>query len=107
MAKTDLSLDPIINVIHKGIRRGIQVTFENGCLGSCLILIYAAMDAMASLERPANVKSVRREDFIAWADKYIRFPCKEQLTGIDLYGARCALIHQYGIESDLSRGGDC
>ena len=48
---------------------------------------------------------VTRTDFVRWAGRYIRFPCKEQLTGEDLYGARCAMVHQYGAESDMSRGG--
>jgi hypothetical protein len=31
----------------------------------------------------------------------------EQLTGEDLYGARCAILHQHAAESDLSRQGKC
>ena len=30
-----------------------------------------------------------------------------QYQGIDLYGARCGIAHNYGVESDLSKKGKC
>jgi hypothetical protein len=51
--------------------------------------------------------NVQRSDFVGWADKYVRFSGKEQLTGMDLYGARCAMLHNYGLRSKLSREGQC
>ena len=62
---------------------------------------------MAYLGMPADQQEVKKTDFISWADRYIKFPCKEQLTGTDLYGARCGMLHQYGVRSDLSRSGNC
>lgn len=50
----DLSQDPIINVIHNNIRKGIDVTIGNKCLGSAVILILSAIDAMAYLGMPEN-----------------------------------------------------
>ena len=32
---------------------------------------------------------------------------REQLTGLDLYGARSALLHEYSVFSRLSREGKC
>lgn len=104
---TDLSRDPIVNTVHGGIKRGIRVALENNCLGAAATLILCGMDAMAYLDMPEAQQDVTRTDFIRWADCYIRFPCKEQLAGIDLYGARCAVLHQYGSVSALSRDGKC
>ena|SRR3990172_563770 len=103
----DLSEDPIINVIHNGIRKGITVTLENGCEGSTAILILSAIDAMAYLSTPDGQEDVTKTDFIDWVDRYIRFPGAEQLTGADLYGARCAMLHSYGVASRMSREGKC
>ena len=103
----DLSRDPIVNTVQNGIKRGIRVALENNCLGAGAILILSGIDAMAYLDMPEDQQDVTRSDFIRWADRYIRFPCKEQLTGIDLYGARCAALHQYGSASALSREGKC
>ena len=55
---------------------------------------------------PTGQLKVTGKYFIEWADKYIRFPCKEQITGIELYGARCGMLHQYGAESDYTRSGN-
>jgi hypothetical protein len=65
------------------------------------------MDAMAFLDIPAGQDEVTRADFIQWSDKYIRFPCQEQLAGVDLYGARCSMLHAYGAVSRLSSAGKC
>ncbi len=104
---TPFSQDPIINVIHNSIRRGINVTLENECESSAVILMLSAIDAMAYLAMPENQQDVRPDDFIAWADQYILFPGKDQLTGGDLYGARCAMLHSFGAQSRMSRNGQC
>jgi len=103
----DLSQDPIVNAIHGGIRRGIEVTIENGCLGSAVILILSAIDTMAYLSMPEAQEDVARADFLSWAKRYIRFPGREQLDGADLYGARCSMLHTYGAQSKMSRDGSC
>lgn len=102
---TDLSRDPVINTIHNGIRRGIEVAVDNDCLASAVILIYSGIDTMAYLAMPKGQTDVKGEYFIDWAGRYIRFPCKDQLTGVDLYGARCAMVHTYSVSSKLLREG--
>ena len=102
---TDRARDPVINAIHSGIRRGIQVTVENDCLASAVILIYSGIDTMAYLAMPEGQAEVKPRDFIDWAERYIKFPCKDQLTGADMFGARCAMVHTYSVSSRLSRAG--
>lgn len=101
----DLACDPVINAINNGIRRGIEVTVANGCYGSAVVLMYSGMDSMAYLAMPDGQTDVTGKDFIDWADRYIKFPCKDQLTAADLYGARCAMVHTYGVYSKMSREG--
>jgi len=103
----DLSRDPIINVIYNGIKQGIRVSLENKSYAATVILVLSGIDTMAFLNMPKNQQEVKQKDFVEWADKYIKFPCKEQLTGMDLYGARCGMLHQYGTGSNLSRQGKC
>jgi hypothetical protein len=62
---------------------------------------------MAFLNMPESQTDVKRTDFIDWVDRYMKFPCKEKLTGSDLYGARCAMLHTYGVVSKMSRDGKC
>jgi hypothetical protein len=62
---------------------------------------------MGYLAMPEAQEDVTKADFINWAEKYISFPGREQLSGADLYGARCAMLHTYGAQSKMSRNGDC
>ncbi len=102
------SEDSLINAIYQGIKRGIQVTFDNECLGSCLILIYCGIDSMAYLSLPAGQEEVRREDFIRWVNQYLSPGLSNgriSVTGEDLYSARCAVVHTYTSESRTTKIG--
>jgi len=103
----DLSRDFVTNFVHGQLKRSIRVLLEAECLSAAVVLIYSGMDTMAWIGMPAGQRGVTRTDFIRWAGRYVRFPCREQLTGEDLYGARCAMVHQYGAESAISRQGKC
>ena len=98
----------INNCIQQGIKQSIEITHQNKCERASLILIYSGIDTMAFLDMPVTQTEAGRDDFIKWADQYISVThYRERLTGIDLYGARCGLLHQYGVESKLSRDGKC
>lgn len=104
---TDLSKDPLVNVVHNGIKRDLRVAMENGCWRAAVILTFSGIDTMAYLGMPAEQLEVAPRDFIAWCERYIRFDGQEQLTGLDLYGARCGIVHAYGAISRTSRSGRC
>jgi hypothetical protein len=99
--------DPIHNAIHSGIKEDIAVAFSHERFRAGIILVYAGMDAMAYLDMPGGQAEVTGRDFSRWAETYVRFPCREQLTGADLYGARCSMLHAYGVVSKMSRAGKC
>jgi hypothetical protein len=103
----DFSQDPIYNAIHNGIKDDIAFNFEHKRFRSAVILTYSGMDAMAYLDMPENQSDVTRADFIRWADRYMRFPGSEPVTGADLYGARCGMLHANGVVSKMSREGQC
>jgi hypothetical protein len=63
------------------------VTLKNRCFGAAVILIYSGIDAMAFLAMPQSQEDF---DFIAWTDRYIRFSCKKELSGTEVYGAGVA-----------------
>ena len=101
------SRDTIINVVHNGIKEGIRVAINNKCYGPAVVLILSGIDTMAYLNMPQTQQDVQKKDFVEWSERYIKFPCNEQLTGLDLYGARCGMLHTYSVHSRLSRQGDC
>lgn len=103
----ELDKDGVINAINDGIRHGIKVVIDNGCFGSVVILIFSGMNAMAFLGMPKGQKGVSRGDFISWAKRYIKFPCRDQLSGANMYGARCGILHNYSSNSRMPWNGEC
>jgi ribosomal protein L25 (general stress protein Ctc) len=97
--------DLVSNAIYDGIKRGITVCLDNKCLGSAQILLFAGMDAMACLSLPTGQVEVTGPDFIRWCDKYIHLSGGVQIPGEELYSARCAMLHTYGVDSRLTRRG--
>lgn len=102
---TDFANDPINISINDGIRRGIRVTLEHDCMASAVILIYAGMEAMASLGRPDGQEDVTPADFIRWADRYIALEGDTRVTGEEWYSARCGIFHTFTPDSRRTRSG--
>ncbi len=105
----NFSKDLLVNSIYQGIKRGIQVTYDNKCYGSLLILIYSGIDAMSYLSMPLQQGEVQSKDFIQWADKYMSPYLSNRITrvtGDELYSARCAVVHTYTIESRKTKSGN-
>ena len=79
-----------------------------GCLGReqflpALILIYAGIDIVASAERHQSEGT--GASFTRWVDSYL-FPKKAlECTAVELYAARCGILHTSTADSDLSRAG--
>ncbi len=99
----DFDRDPIVNVIHRGIKQDIRLLLDNHAWRGAILLTYAGMDTLAYLAMPSGRVKVERSDFIAWADQYVHFDGSVQLSGEELYAARCATLHSYGTESYLNR----
>jgi hypothetical protein len=92
------------------LRTRVEQLFDAvaGCLSnnhfeSTMILLYSGIDAMAWLNRPANVNDVRRVDFQEWIDTYFLPGSGFNCSAADLYGARCGLVHSNTGESRMNR----
>jgi len=83
----------------------IDLCFKNRLVFSGLALLYSAMDILAWLSLPQSKNDVRRDDFMAWVDKYLLPKANLNCSAIDIYAARCSIVHSYSSESELSRSG--
>jgi len=83
----------------------IELCFKNQFITPSLMLTYATIDIMAWLDRDKNHQDVQPSDFIRWVETYLLPNSQLSCTAIDLYAARCSLIHSYSAESRLSREG--
>lgn len=101
------SKDPVINVVYQQIKEPIKLCIEHNHFSAAVKLIYAGIDTMAFLGMQRNKQKVTRSDFISWVERYIHFEGREQLTGKDVYGARCSMLHNHSVYSSLSQKGEC
>lgn len=93
------------NVLVNGIIGEIHDNFKQGRLRAAAILTYCGIDAMAFLTMPKGQANTTRTDFIKWVDDYLVFHDGLKLAGLELYAARCALVHTYSTEAELHRNG--
>jgi hypothetical protein len=79
------------------LSREISRARDSGAFWAALALVYVGIDTMALLACPFGQAEQKKKDFIRWVDKYLRAdPASEyQYEGVDVYAARCALLHSY------------
>jgi len=81
----------------------IDLCLKNQFIVPTLILIYSGIDSVAWLGLPPDKDDVGRKNFIDWADNYMECEQKLGVRGIDLYAARCGVLHTHTADSRLSR----
>lgn len=90
--------------MRDGICADVQFVLKHGRTRAALILIFSGIDAMASLDRPESAAFTSRDDFVRWVDSYLEFE-NGKIAGLEIYSARCAMLHTYGSTSSLSEQG--
>lgn len=84
----------------------IDLCRQHQLVTPCLLLLYATIDINSSLDRDAAHQDVQRSDFLRWVNTYLLPDPALQCSAVDLYAARCSLLHTYSAESRLSREGE-
>jgi len=84
----------------------IKICLESGLRLPALLVLYAGIDIMAWLDRPSGQADVQRRDFITWVEKYLLTDSGLLCNALDLFAARCGLLHSYTSRSRLSRRGN-
>jgi len=92
---------PLIQLLHE-----IGKAWDAEAHVAALAMIYVGLDTMALLSCPLGQLSQTRSDFIAWVSKYLTAEgtSEYQYEGIDVYAARCAVLHSYGSTAALHLG---
>lgn len=83
-----------------------SILYKKELYGHLLVIIYSAIDTFGLLAAPPNQVSSTGDSFKNWVKKYIVTPNTNiEFNEIDLWGARCAVLHTFTAGSDLSRKG--
>jgi len=85
--------------------REIAKAQDADALVAALAMVFVGIDTMAWLSLPISSNSVKRDDFCSWVDTYLKADADQpyQYVGIDVYAARCGMLHSYGSLSDLHK----
>jgi hypothetical protein len=76
-----------------------------GATTAAVTMAFICIDTMAFLGLPAGKNKQGRADFIAWVDRYVKGHEDQpyKYRGLDVYGARCAVLHAFGTEVDFHK----
>ena len=87
----------------KGLVDEIKTCEKAGATTSAVAMAFVCMDTMAYLSIPAGRETQCKADFIAWVNLYLKGHEDQpyQYRGLDVYGARCAMLHAFGADSDF------
>lgn len=90
---------------QRGILTGIELCMRHECLVSGVALIFSGIDSLAALTRPVDAVNTSRSVFIAWVERFFLPKSGMSCSGLDLYAARCGVLHTHSAESELQRQG--
>lgn len=80
--------------------------YEKNLYGQMLVLVYSAIDTMGLLiAEPEQTKSTGNT-FKNWVDNYLLTNPEFEFNAIDVWAARCSVLHTFSSESDLSKAGN-
>lgn len=100
--------DSVEEMISKYVSSTVEATtvlYEKSLFGHLLVVIYSSIDTLGLLDAPSNQVSASGESFKNWVKKYLVSQDGIEFNELDLWGARCAVLHSFTTQSDLSRSG--
>lgn len=82
---------------------GVESCIERKLVAPALVLIYSAIDTVGWLD--SDKQYADKYDFMRWVETYLLKSKNINCKSIDLYAARCGLLHTFSSDSKLSKEG--
>ncbi len=79
--------------------------YQKNLYGHMMVLLYSSIDSLGLLDAPDTQTSATGESFKNWVKKYLLVYPGLEFNEIDFWAARCAVLHTFTSESDLSQKG--
>ena len=90
-------------IFIKQTYESILLLHRKGFHGQSLVVFYSAIETLGLLMAKVDVVSASSHTFKSWVKEYL-LPCGDyDFDESDMWGARCAVLHTFTTESDLSR----
>ena len=85
--------------------REIKKCEAAGATMAAATLCYVCIDTLAYLSMSLDRNNTTKKDFIDWVNTYLKSHPDQpyKYRGIDVYAARCAVLHTWGAEAQIHR----
>ena len=70
---------------------------------SAMVLVYSAIDILGALDSVDGVAT--RDTFVSWANRYMDPAGALGCSGLELYSARCGVLHNWSPSTRLTKAG--
>lgn len=101
---TNETVDPLNQFLLENLK-ATQLLYDNELTGQMLVLLYASIEAMGLMRAPLSVTSATGETFKDWVRTHLLPKGSFHFNDVDLWGARCGVLHTFTSDSDLARKG--
>jgi len=100
-----LTTQQLIEGYFLATTKAVGTLFREELYGHSLIIIYSTIDTCGLLDAPPSQSSATGSSFKAWVKKYLLTDPGIEFNEVDLWAARCSVLHTFTSESDLSKSG--
>ena len=94
--------DQMIEGYFLATTKAIATLFRENLLPHSLVIIYSTIDTCGLLDAPPQQTAATGASFKAWVKNYVLSYPGLEFNEVDLWGARCAVLHTFTSESNLS-----
>ena len=97
-------VNQIISEYFESTIKSVGVLYKEGLYEQTLIIVFSAIDSFGLLDAPEEQQNATGNTFKEWVKKYI-IGNDIEYTELDLWSSRCAILHTFTTQSDLSKKG--
>ena len=99
------TVDEMLEGYFLATTKAIGTLFKEDLLPHSLVIIYSTIDTCGLLDAPVTQTEATGESFQNWVKKYVLTDPALEFNEVDLWGARCAVLHTFTSQSRLSNAG--
>lgn len=96
-------IEPTLDSLVADLKTTIVLLLEAHRPLPALMVLYSGIDILGSLDSQDGVAT--RDTFIQWADSYMVAEGEHRYSSLDLYSARCGLLHTWSPATRLTKAG--
>jgi len=94
---------PTLDGLVDELRASIVLLLEAHQPLSAMMLLYSGIDVLGALDSDGGVAT--RDTFLSWADEYMKSDGAHSCSSLELYSARCGLLHRWSPITNLTKSG--